>query len=75
MQSEAKRAQVLSIEGMSCENCVEHVTRALIGLNGVETAQVSLVTNRAAVIYDPKLVDLPKMITAVEDEGYRAIPT
>lgn len=72
MPSETKRSQVLNISGMSCENCVGHVTRALTRLNGIETAQVSLDTNQAVVIYDPNLVDTAQMLAAVEEEGYEA---
>lgn len=72
MLSETKSTRILKIGGMSCENCVGHVTKALTSLSGVETAQVDLDTGRAIVIYDPKRVDTQKMIRAVEEEGYEA---
>lgn len=61
-----------SIEGMSCDACVGHVTKALTGLEGVEEARVSLPENQAIVIYDPFQVTEAAMIAAVENEGYGA---
>lgn len=62
----------LNIEGMSCEMCVGHVTKALAGLGGVLSAAVSLPQKTAVVTYDPAVVGLPQMAAAVEEEGYAA---
>ncbi len=66
------QTETLNIEGMSCEVCVRHVTRALEGLDGVQSARVSLEDKRAVVIYDPSRVQPPQMLEAVADEGYEA---
>ena len=60
----------LNITGMMCDACVGHVTRALLGLPGVEKADVSLAENTASVTYDPAQVTLEQMAEAVADEGY-----
>ena len=60
----------LNIKGMMCNACVGHVTRALIGIPGVEKADVSLAGNTASVTYDPAQVTLEQMTEAVSDEGY-----
>ncbi len=65
----------LNIEGMSCEMCVGHVTRALSGLDGVQSAAVSLPQKTAVVTYDPARVSLGQMAEAVEEEGYAAART
>lgn len=62
----------LNIEGMSCDMCVGHVTRALQALDGVQTASVSLPNKTAAVTYDPARVGLAQMADAVAEEGYEA---
>jgi len=62
---------VLNIEGMSCSHCVRHVTEALVGLNGVKKAKVSLSKKTAAVEYDGG-VTVDEMIAAVKDAGYEA---
>lgn len=64
----------MSVEGMSCGACVGHVTRALQGLDGVQSAQVSLQDKRAVVTYDPAKVQAAQMTEAIADEGYEALP-
>ena len=46
----------LQIEGMTCDHCVMHVTRALKSLSGVNDAEVNLKKNNAMVHYDPSVV-------------------
>jgi Cu2+-exporting ATPase/Cu+-exporting ATPase len=58
--------KVLSIDGMMCEHCVAHVTKALKGLEG-EDALVSLENNEAYVTGPASDEDLKK---AVADAGY-----
>jgi P-type Cu+ transporter len=38
-----------SVDGMSCNNCVRHVTQAMLGVPGVASATVSLDTQQAVV--------------------------
>ncbi len=64
----------LDVDGMSCEACVGHVTRALQGLDGVQSAQVSLADKEAQVTYDPAKVQAAQMVDAIEEEGYQASP-
>ena len=68
------QTQILDVQGMSCDACVGHVTRALKGLGGVQSAVVSLSDHEATVIYDPAVVQLSQMLDAVADEGYKAAP-
>ena len=39
----------LKVEGMTCQNCVRHVKTALEGVDGVDTAEVSLEAGLAVV--------------------------
>jgi len=68
------QTQILDVQGMSCDACVGHVTRALKGLSGVETAVVSLSDHEATVIYNPAAVQVSQMLEAIADEGYVASP-
>ena len=68
------QTMTLNIEGMSCDACVGHVTRALRGLDGVAAAQVSLPDRRAVVTYNPAQVQVAQMTEAVVEEGYEASP-
>lgn len=43
----------LALSGLGCPNCVTRVRNALIALEGVLDAEVTLEPQRAAVTYDP----------------------
>lgn len=58
---------------MMCDACVGHVTKALLGLEGVQEAAVSLQDNSATVTYDPAKVQVGQIMEAVADEGYEAV--
>jgi len=62
----------LQIEGMTCDHCVMHVTRALKSLSGVNKAEVNLEKKNARVVYDPSVVSADEMIKAVNETGYQA---
>jgi copper chaperone CopZ len=58
-----------NVNGMTCDNCVHHVTEAVKGVAGVTDAQVSLAGKSAVVQGD---FDESKIIAAIEEEGYDA---
>ena len=60
----------LPILGMTCANCVTTVERNLKKLDGVDTANVNLSSERAAVSYDPQKATLTDMIARVQRAGY-----
>jgi len=64
---------VLPVEGMTCASCSARVSRALSKVEGVSSANVNFATHRAAVSYDPALVDPDVLRAAVERVGY-AVP-
>jgi Cu+-exporting ATPase len=64
---------ILPVEGMTCASCSARVGRALTKLDGVSDANVNFATHRAAVSYDPDLVDPAALRAAVERVGY-AVP-
>ena len=59
-----------TIEGMSCGNCVRHVTEAIQGVAGVKSVQVSLESKLASIESDSQ-IDETALRKAVEDAGYR----
>jgi Cu+-exporting ATPase len=67
----ATRLLSLPIEGMTCASCVAHVEQALTELPGVSEIVVNLATNKAKLIYDPRIVGLPKIIVTVAGVGYQ----
>ena len=66
--------QRLDVQGMMCDACVHHVTNALQGLDGVQSAQVNLQDKQATVTFDPAKVTMQQMADAVAEEGYTATP-
>jgi copper chaperone CopZ len=64
----AESSVTLTIEGMTCDHCVESVRHALLACPGVRSAAVQLRTGRAAVGGDG--LDIPALRRAVEGLGY-----
>jgi Cu+-exporting ATPase len=60
----------LPITGMSCASCAANLERGLRDLTGVEEASVNFATSRAAVRFDPKLLDTAALVEAVRSSGY-----
>ena len=65
------QAKTFDVKGMTCDNCVKHVTEALEGVPGVTAVKVDLASNSAKVEGN---FDDQKIIEAVEEEGYEAAP-
>jgi copper chaperone CopZ len=63
------KTTTFTVTGMTCDNCVHHVTEAIKNVAGVATTEVSLATNSAKVEGD---FDEQAIIAAVEEEGYEA---
>jgi copper chaperone CopZ len=61
--------KVLKIEGMMCKHCVAHVTKALAGVDGVESVEVSLEKGEAVVLLNKPVAD-EALIAPVVDGGY-----
>ena len=61
--------KVLKVEGMMCQHCVAHVTKALQGIEGVESVVVELKKKTAKVTLS-KEIDNSILISAVTDAGY-----
>lgn len=63
---------ILKIGGMSCDNCVKHVTNAILEVPGVKQVKVSLKDNTAIVIHNEDVtIDMLKV--AVDDIGYEVL--
>lgn len=60
----------LQIEGMTCQGCVQSVTRVLQALPGVQSVTVSLERHAADLRYDPQQVTPEAMRAAVEGAGF-----
>src|SRR3954469_21775029 len=63
-----------SVNGMDCASCVAHVERAMKGVAGGRSAQVSLARGRAVVQFDPAQTTPEAIAAAVTDAGYPSAP-
>jgi Cu+-exporting ATPase len=64
----------LRVKGMSCANCVRHVTEAIQSVPGVSSATVTLEKGMAEVRWasEPQK-DIPAVVNAVRKAGYEAV--
>jgi Cu+-exporting ATPase len=62
------------VAGMTCSACVAHVEKNVAKLKGVDSVQVSLLTNSMTVNYDNAAIDENLILHAVENAGYKATP-
>ena len=60
------------ITGMTCAVCSARVEKTVAGLDGVENVSVNLLTNSMEVNYDPNILTVDNIISAVTKAGYGA---
>lgn len=63
----------LKVTGMSCENCVQSVTKTLRSVEGVHDAKVDLASGMADVDFDETKTDVETLCAAVDDIGFDAV--
>ena len=61
--------KILYVEGMVCNNCVSHVTEALLEIDGVAGADVVLEPKTATVTLEKEIAD-EVLKAAVVEAGY-----
>lgn len=64
--------QKFNVSGMTCSACSAHVEKSVAKTEGVQSVEVSLLTNSMQVVYDESRIDPAKIIRAVEQSGYGA---
>ncbi len=64
--------QKFDVTGMSCSACSAAVEKSVNKLAGVESCEVSLLTNSMTVVFDEKTTDEKQIISAVTSAGYGA---
>ncbi|CAL5054226.1 unnamed protein product [Urochloa decumbens] len=60
------------VTGMTCSACTSAVEAAVSARPGVRRVAVSLLQNRAHVVFDPALAKVDDIIEAIEDAGFEA---
>lgn len=62
----------VSIEGMTCQSCVNTIQDNLSSKLGVKKVKVSLENNQADIIFDTDITSSVELISAIEDMGFKA---
>ena len=60
------------IEKLTCGSCVSNIEKALSELDGVESVEVNLTSNRGRVTYDPAEIDSKVIAETISGAGYPA---
>jgi len=61
---------VINVDGMSCEHCVNAITKAVKALPGIAKVAVDLSAKSVAVEYDSSKTALDKIKAEIEEQGY-----
>lgn len=61
----------IGIDGMTCDNCVRRVEKALRGVNGVTQVHVDRPAALATVTYDTTKTHMPDLHDALIKSGYK----
>ena len=63
----------LQVTGMACGGCANTVTQALQALPGVTEVNVSHSEATAEICFDPALVQIEQLKSAIERSGYKVV--
>jgi copper chaperone len=64
---------VLNVEGMSCEHCVNAVTKAVGALPGIAGVAVDLDAGTVTVEYEPATVSMDKIRYEIVEQGFEVV--
>ena len=64
---------IIKVEGMSCEHCVQAVTKAVTALPGIGGVAVDLKTGTVTAEHDPGLTNAAQIKARIEDQGYDVV--
>lgn len=64
----------LPIQGMTCAACAARIERALGRVEGVDSVAVNLITEDAALWFDPDVVSVDVLLDAIERTGFTVPP-
>jgi copper chaperone CopZ len=61
----------IEIDGMTCDNCVRTIEKALHGVDGVREVRVDRHRRRATVTFDTTKTNMPALHDILLGHGYR----
>jgi copper chaperone len=67
------KKQVINVDGMSCEHCVQTITSALKDIDGVSGIQVDLEKKAVTVDYEENHTDLKTISDKIAEAGFEVV--
>ena len=61
--------QTIAVAGMTCANCMRHVSAALSDIEGVRAVQVTLQPPQAEIQSD-RTIEREELVAALDEAGY-----
>ena len=62
--------KIYRVTGMSCASCAAHAQKAAAKLDGVDSCDVNIATEKMRIFYDENKVNFERLRKSVEDAGY-----
>ncbi len=62
--------QVIKVMGMSCDHCVQTITKAVEGINGIARVQVDLEKKQVTVGFEENQTDLKTISAKIVEAGF-----
>lgn len=69
----AKNVLSLTVEGMSCNHCVNSIKKAVGILDGVDNVNIDLKAKTVTIEYDSGKVDVKAIKDTIQDQGYDVV--
>lgn len=64
---------VLSVEGMSCNHCVNSIHKGVGALKGIQLVAADLTSKTVTVEFEGEKVTIDQIKEVIEDEGYEVL--
>lgn len=64
--------QTINVAGMSCDHCVQTITKAVMDVQGVKEVSVNLEGKQVSVDYDEREGALKEITGAIAEAGFQA---
>lgn len=66
---------IIKLETLACPSCMQKIENALKGLEGIDKESIKVMFNssKAKLTFDPGIVTIKEIETAIEDLGYPVI--
>lgn len=67
------QVEILNVDGMSCQHCVDSINKAVTSLPGIDSVKVDLKAKTVEVRFSQETVNLEQIKEAIEDQGFDVV--